>query len=155
MTTDFQFYAPTGAEIRGTYEQVPGAASVAFHSADRDFTHSGQGTEMFWDATLTQKIGDVALFSDTNGKDWLQHHLIPDGTPLSPATIKIIRHELLVGEAMEAAIALHQALSAIPLEDLVTIKWNRQLDGIRGAYYVAKSNSVQAISRELEARSAE
>mgnify|MGYP001495108525 CR=1 FL=1 len=153
MTSNFQFYAPNGGEIRGTYEVVPGFAPVTFGDGERSFQHAG-GTEMHWDATVTQSINKVPMFADYDGHDWLQHHLIPSEQSLSKPTLEIIQHELKVGQALEAARALRSALSELPknhvMHDLITLP--TAIHELGKAYDVAKSLTITAIERELAMR---
>ena len=103
--------APTGARIRGTYEKVPGVSVVTFFGESWD--HSGR-TEVCWDASETQSVMGVPIFTDECGENWLEHHLIPDeAEPLTPDTIDQLRRELRYGDFVEAHRAVFATLSGM------------------------------------------
>lgn len=154
--TDIELHSPTGQEIQGTYEKVPGSASVGFAMGEGvlSFEHDGSGTKMFWDGSATQEIDDVALFIDIDGHDWLFHHLVPHDDGLSAETVKLIRDELEAGDALEAAKQLAKCMGVMPAGHFarVTINWPQIVRDLEGAYEIAKDLAVAAIQKELAAR---
>ena len=62
----------TGAQIRGTYEQLHGCAQASEDSFQRDsgggltFEHDGW-TEVYWDDSLTEYEDGKMLYVDANG----------------------------------------------------------------------------------------
>jgi hypothetical protein len=120
--TDFYFFAPTGEELQGTSESVPGTSPCSFTNEERDYDHDG-GTKFFYDGAETLSIEGVTLFTCESGDDWLAHHLIPgdgfegDEAPdgLSDKTIALIKTELNIGYALEAAKRLRENYASCTL----------------------------------------
>jgi hypothetical protein len=160
---DFYFFAPNGAELQGTSETVDGAASCVFEGDDRSYDHDGNGTKIFWDGMTTQTIDGVTLFTDADdGLDWLAHHLIPGDEngvgpdPLSEETLAIIKEELRIGYALEAAKKLQSAMDRIDQSNSVRVYVNAPgaVTELSRAYTAAKRRALTAIADELEARAA-
>ena len=111
--TDYDFKAPNGAEIKGTYETVLGTAETRFIGPKAEYDHCG-GTDMHWDTSTTADIAGVPMLTDENGEDWLQHHLIPvDAKPLSDVLIHKCNEEIVYGQALEAQINLDKTIDVL------------------------------------------
>lgn len=151
MTQEYEFVSPLGGEIAGTKEIIGGYAKVDFNSNDRSFSHC-YGTEVDWDGQETDMIDKVPIFVDESGNPWLQHHLIQvvDGeapTPLSEATIRLIREEIAIGTAMETTRLLECQLEAIgPTSKILIANLKMSLEL---SYKLAKGASLIAIAEEL------
>jgi hypothetical protein len=117
MKEQFDFIAPTGAELQGTSELIASAASCTFIASDptatNAYVHNGE-SEVFWDTSTTQMIVAAPLFTDRDGDDWPAHHLIPaDAEPLSAETLRLFALESALGEALDAATGSLEAVRGV------------------------------------------
>lgn len=141
-------FAPNGSEINGTFELVPGAADVSFE-ADGEWEHSGNGTDMFWDGSETQKIEGCPIFTDKDGSDWLLHHLLPPGSePMSKDQIDKLNEEFRVGYALNAARALEAQLGHLP-----SINRHHATDYVTrlaSKYHAIKSRNIKMVEGHID-----
>lgn len=79
MKTDRRLIAPTGAEIIGTLERIPGVALLqsAPTELNKEPDYSGT-TDMNWDGQQTEELNGEILWIDENGQCWPTSLLIPD-----------------------------------------------------------------------------
>jgi hypothetical protein len=115
MEKTYEFNAPTGDELQGTFENVSAAASCLFTGEDpgEQFEHDGSGTNAFWDGMVTQSLCGATMFICASGLEWPAHHLIPaDAEPLSAETLRLFAIEHALGVALDAATASVEALRA-------------------------------------------
>jgi len=144
--------SPSGDEIQGLSNKVLGACRVTFDADEEGgFSYDGD-TKMFWDASETQKIDGVPLFTDASGYDWLQHHLIPEGSDaLFAKTIDLIHAELRQGEALVAAEEMVRSIKNIsdrrPDGGVEAIELLR--DWLRQEYHKLRDEVKAAIAAEL------
>lgn len=80
--TQHRLVSPTGAEIIGTIERIPGVAFICpSFQQDADgkmqwsFEHEGE-TKVDWDGQETVTACGETLFQDENGAEWLQRELL-------------------------------------------------------------------------------
>jgi hypothetical protein len=66
------FLSPTGARIKGTVESLPACAPISDIDEHGIPVHSGDESELFWDAMQTQvdSSTDQVLYMDENGEEW-------------------------------------------------------------------------------------
>ncbi|SFJ48700.1 hypothetical protein SAMN03159338_1531 [Sphingomonas sp. NFR04] len=140
--------APNGTEIRGTQELVPGAAGVVFTPDEAcGFEHDGSGTEMFWDAIETVEIAGATMFTDHDGIDWMQHHLIPaDAEPLTPATLDAFQKEERVGMLLDC---LRRAQSLGAEAGLSLLLTRHAVEDTEKTYEQLKARSLDLKARDL------
>jgi len=155
---DVELKSPTGDEIQGTYELVPGSSYVTFGDGEPGFEHCGD-TKMHWDGSITQTIDGVALFTDDSGIDWLRHHLIPESAQgLSIETIDTFNAELRIGATLEAARSLQSKLASITAHGdarcVISFNVDATVAILAAEYAHAKQCSVQARAAELAAQPA-
>lgn len=140
--------APNGCEINGTSELIPGAADVYFE-ADGEWEHSGNGTKMFWDGSDTQTIEGCPLFTDTDGSDWLLHHLLPPGCePMSKEQIDKLNEEFKVGYALNAARALEAQLGHVPTIDRAEA--SAYVRRLAIEYHAIKSRNIEMVEEHID-----
>lgn len=150
--------SPTGHEIQGTSEMIPGAATVAFFEPDAEnphgYEHDGNGTKMFWDGSVTQEIDGVPMFVDNDGTDWLRHHLIPTSAePLTDETIAAMKWEIMVGETHREAEALTRSLEALHTRfGFLTSCVEQPNKDLRDALTAAREKSIALRQRDLDAQ---
>ena len=148
-----ELYAPNGAEIQGTYEMVPGAASVTFADEDtRTWEHEG-GTKMFWNGSETKTIDGVTLFIDDEGFEWLEHHLIPEGQkPLSHETQNLIGSEMRMGKLVESYRKTADCMKAMHQLGETDLDI-RESDGVEAEltqiYRLLRDRVIVAIAKEI------
>lgn len=154
MTNDIIFYAPTSDELQGTLEDLQAACSVRFYNSERGFEHNGARTNIFDNGMHTKQIDGIPVFVDSSGEEWLQHHLILEGDPLSQATIALFNHEFYIGTALETARRLQNDLKALPDGHISPSLANlpQAIRDLEQAYTVAKATSIEAATRELAMR---
>jgi hypothetical protein len=154
-----EFMSPNGGDIQGTSEVILGAAEVTF-SEDGSYEHGGH-TEMFWDTSETDSIDGVPMFTDDGGEDWLQHHLLPQRIEIlgeedeevevegmDSDQIAVLRRELAIGRALEAALKLAQhknVLTNAQADDLTAT-----VIDLKQRYREAKQRSIALVEAHLE-----
>lgn len=151
-----ELVAPTGAEIKGTFELVPGTAGVSFTTEEASgYDHDGSGTDMCWDGAITKTIGDATVFSDENGEEWLLHHLVADedeAGKIRNETIAAMRREMVIGETLGEMKELDKSL------DLLRTRFNLDVrvpsDGVVGILH-AELLSTRTLALALKKRDLE
>ena len=140
--------APTGEEIRGTQENVPGAAGVVFNAeTNAGFDHDGSGTDMFWDAAETAEIAGAVMFTDRAGMDWMQHHLIPeDAEPLTSEALDAFQKEERVGMLLDALERAEMLSAEAGISMLLT---RNAVADTRKIYERLKARSLELKARDM------
>jgi len=157
---DVELKSPTGDDLQGCYEMVPGTCYGAFtQHGDKLSFEASDGTKMHWDGSTTQTIDAVSMFTDESGHDWLQHHLIPESAQrLSIETIDTFNAELRIGATLEAARSLQNNLASITAHGdarcVISFNVDATVAILAAEYAHAKQCSIQARAAELAAQPA-